>query len=760
MVETSSIVILSLHDGPSNKLDNVKSDGLTDLIDLSLTRIYSDLIEIPNDSHIKDVPDDHEINFDIITDTDLINQILSEYEILETPFYMMKSCVPHPVDPKNTLLRITYYTFKTCCRRYLIYDDGIEFIDIKIICDNQELDKPNHQINKDSYFKLKKELLDCMPPLILIDSLSQDENVINIFSDSPEEEPRVEIIPFEDLFDTKLVFINIVKYKSYTFTIYPTLNQSELELPLDKYTNFRAGRIVDLFNREVVNNMMIIKNIHLIEYRRFYDLIHDDFGYSMGIPDNISDVYNILNLHDYHRHDLAEIKAMFSDRHNFQNGIPFIFKYEFGKNLKNESLNIEYDDINDYVCITDNSQSKKILTVDSIIDLRLISDLEWEILIKFKSIKYKEQAIKYLTRMKIPFTLNNDEVILNNNFDLNDIIKEHIYDILKEHQLFQENSKLTEINTRIFTSQCVNTRYFVTKIVQFTKELRIQYIIPFHQEYTYEYIHHDNLYNIFVLDGISHVCVSSENYFLNIINYGNGTSTVTGSRTKVDEKVTNNITKVIHKKSDDFESNIKGFEVNSDNELTVLTRDSVKLDDKYGYKAVLNDRGEKCIAKLKLLNESRVAGSPDGNGKLRTDKTLVIALYVIEHSEQTVKLIPSQSRVGISCVYQSGYKYPVGEVVSVSDFDPNLSATCVAGIHFFLHESDALEYHKISAIHLEYQDEPDYSKKLDEFQNIDLIEDPKPEDLELKDLNLKPQNAVYTIDKDEFDDLFDKSDDD
>jgi hypothetical protein len=90
----------------------------------------------------------------------------------------------------------------------------------------------------------------------------------------------------------------------------------------------------------------------------------------------------------------------------------------------------------------------------------------------------------------------------------------------------------------------------------------------------------------------------------------------------------------------------------------------------------------RCIVKLKILSDSRRSSST--TKKCRCDKVLVLEIQNLNGSR-------SRCKTAKSC-YDISFKYKIGEVVEVKNFDDRFWVECAPGIHFFMNRDDAVKY--------------------------------------------------------------------
>lgn len=88
------------------------------------------------------------------------------------------------------------------------------------------------------------------------------------------------------------------------------------------------------------------------------------------------------------------------------------------------------------------------------------------------------------------------------------------------------------------------------------------------------------------------------------------------------------------------------------------------------------------IVKLKILSDSQRSSST--TKKCRCDKALVLEIQNLNGSISKYKTAKS--------FYNINFKYKVGEIVKVKDFDDRFWIECAPGIHFFMNREDAVKY--------------------------------------------------------------------
>ena len=88
------------------------------------------------------------------------------------------------------------------------------------------------------------------------------------------------------------------------------------------------------------------------------------------------------------------------------------------------------------------------------------------------------------------------------------------------------------------------------------------------------------------------------------------------------------------------------------------------------------------IVKLKILEDAKRSSA--FSRKCRCDKALVLDMQNLNGESANTTIALSK--------YDSKFKYEIGEIVKVDDFDNNRFKECASGIHFFITRDEAVEY--------------------------------------------------------------------
>lgn len=121
------------------------------------------------------------------------------------------------------------------------------------------------------------------------------------------------------------------------------------------------------------------------------------------------------------------------------------------------------------------------------------------------------------------------------------------------------------------------------------------------------------------------------------------------------------------------------------NNVKNLNTNCPKEGEFIGYKKCFvgnNQNLRKVIVKLKILSDSRRSSST--TKKCRCDKALVLEIQNLNGSRSKYKTARS--------IYDYEFKYKIGEIVEVKNFDDRFWIKCASGIHFFMNRDEAVRY--------------------------------------------------------------------
>ena len=122
-----------------------------------------------------------------------------------------------------------------------------------------------------------------------------------------------------------------------------------------------------------------------------------------------------------------------------------------------------------------------------------------------------------------------------------------------------------------------------------------------------------------------------------------------------------------------------------------------KYNNKYGWKYVINEYGEKRIIKLFIPDDAKVV-YPVGLDyyetfdKKRASYAIVVDIYEYTEYDENLNSVSDNEKFAYSCVYDKKLKYTIGSPVYPDSFDESENNTCGNGIHFFSDLSDLINY--------------------------------------------------------------------
>ena len=108
-----------------------------------------------------------------------------------------------------------------------------------------------------------------------------------------------------------------------------------------------------------------------------------------------------------------------------------------------------------------------------------------------------------------------------------------------------------------------------------------------------------------------------------------------------------------------------------------------------GYKVVvktkdpITNRSDLCILKLEIPEDAKRISTV--GTKCRCDKAKVLEAYDFCECKDSLK-------DEFYSIFDRSFKYHIGKMVSVDNFDDNKENECSFGIHFFMTEDDVLKY--------------------------------------------------------------------
>lgn len=193
------------------------------------------------------------------------------------------------------------------------------------------------------------------------------------------------------------------------------------------------------------------------------------------------------------------------------------------------------------------------------------------------------------------------------------------------------------------------------------------------------------------------ITIKKDDIEKHIIQYGNIQSGKM-SETRTEDK-TKGTTKIAYQRINDEHYPDVDIEINEENKLKLKTKYRQYIEGgQYGYKAVKSINETPCICKLFIPKEALVASDakPPEMLKMRTDKAIVVGIWSFATNDNKNKIkYLDMVDVGLSCIHNSDFKYPVGSGIFVSNFDRSLNKACVPGIHFVATQEEAFAFHNI-----------------------------------------------------------------
>ena len=447
-----------------------------------------------------------------------------------------------------------------------------------------------------------------------------------------------------------------------------------------------------LFDCQVNQNQLVVNNIHKLSTKKLITYLHNCYDVNLEHPVNeYISLFDIKNVNKYTvdeiKYDLSRsilygrnqktrryslIKLIYKDIILNIDMYPEISISPDENISKNISKNIIDDIVTSIYTFSDDTLTIKNKTLSIIID-NLFTKLS------FKTNKF---CIKFCIKL----------------FEQH--IDNYIRDKLRQYDITL--LELIDIDDPFRSRNFFYDGYFIIKLNYNNYKVKLSINVYYSDS--------DNI----------NISVYYNNNFFKMKECGNTTSINKGT-IKKDENGTKivEITSVSHKVNDPVDP--IALEV-SDNKLS-LKFDEVEVKDNIsGYKAVQDKFSNKCILELKLLPDSKVATSVKYSMKLRTDKAEVIRMWTVIEDKNKIKLIPSKEDIGLTCVYaDKAIEYKIGTIVTVDDFDPDLSQVCVPGIHFCLNTKDALSFHHLDSDYPDYI----YSSKLEEPEKLEGPEEPQ-----------------------------------
>jgi len=402
-----------------------------------------------------------------------------------------------------------------------------------------------------------------------------------------------------------------------------------------------------------VNNLLVKNNIPE-EYKPINQIKHNI---------NVKSIYKILSDYYLHYHYQGEL---FPLKYDFANGQVHI------KTDDKLTISVEFNDKRfEIFVIKDNDHLKYVGKIDNIYIPEKLS-------YNMQSVTICENVIG---------RMNNKDVDIQFN-------QQYVSDYLGKMNL-----QLTKYQYKNLSMEFIGSKVYDLMISD--KDISNSYC-KFMLEYTDRIVHIDQYNNQIetFYKNDQYELVYLQNDATTLIkgqfkpkSHMNGTSTTTGSDNKTYDIKYDQVKRTKYdEKGLDAE-----YTIDNTGTLVITAKPpEPKPPKKYGFKAAYSSiDGSKCIVKLELLPDSKVA--TDGHqDKLRTNKAKVIGIfkYKSDWYSKVEYIYPSLNEAYSG--HDRYFKYRLGETVSVYNFDPNLHHICVPGIHFFMKQEDALRFHGTS----------------------------------------------------------------
>ena len=326
-------------------------------------------------------------------------------------------------------------------------------------------------------------------------------------------------------------------------------------------------------------------------------------------------------------------------------------------------------------------------------------------------IKY---IINSITKTKIKFNYtersdvssNKNEKWIYKNYLNNSIeyVNDHKYDSNWAVEYLKSINKLLKLHNQ----HKLDTNYIsvdVQKINIDNLNVPQKTSITYKDNHVIIYDHIDTYFHMIIINDKTYRDIAINNdakilikRFGNLIpkSHGNGTSTFKdhGSNININKVESYNINKSTDS-NDELEVELQHLiEYNNKNDLELKLKSKKLLSRlcKYGYKVGISKNNKPCIIKIELLEESQVAGQGIEK-KLRTNTCKVIGIFEFSIDNASVKYDVSSKITQAVALFDKHFEYILGQVISVDNFNTDLTKVCVPGIHFFLDQEDALNFY-------------------------------------------------------------------
>lgn len=201
-----------------------------------------------------------------------------------------------------------------------------------------------------------------------------------------------------------------------------------------------------------------------------------------------------------------------------------------------------------------------------------------------------------------------------------------------------------------------------------------------------------------------------------------------------------------------YETDNTEIEFNGNNNILVKSTNSTSPNyTLMGYKiAHLEGTTKKCILKLGIPEDALFTKNIHECSKMRMDKCTVLAIAEIIINGNTLSYDFSPNIA--SSMHESSFKYVLGEEVYERDFDNDMYNTCSKGIHFFLHQQDALKYGNYKQV--VNQNDFDLMRDINEVYNEIIINEEESEDIIENLIEENEENEIIiSEEEDEIEDI-------
>ena len=128
----------------------------------------------------------------------------------------------------------------------------------------------------------------------------------------------------------------------------------------------------------------------------------------------------------------------------------------------------------------------------------------------------------------------------------------------------------------------------------------------------------------------------------------------------------------------------------------LTSADLTRVNLRYAYLTdTILDEKEQCRKGI-VLTEPMTGYKKSNEGKIITLKIPIGAkVFSISNDKRRAnkaKVIDSQGETELSSMYNTNFKYHVGDEIEITDFDERYNVECAEGVHFFLTRKEAKKY--------------------------------------------------------------------